>query len=247
MSVPSITVKELQAQAVAMRPESGQMVHAGFTTNHGFDLLQRGAKALAASSIVPEGFQGNIANCMIALEMAQRLGASPLMVAQNLNIIHGRPAWSAKFLIASFNQCGRFTAIRYKWEGTEGKDDWGCRAFAVEKSTGADIVGPLITIALAKAEGWFERKGSKWKTIPQLMLMYRAAGWMVNVFAPEISMGLNTSEELHDTFDARATADGTFTVTAESLKQAQMEPAAVKVAVPYTDPETGEIVPDKFD
>lgn len=204
------TMDQLRRQGA---PEANMpMVRMGFDNLQGFELLQRAAKAIASSTLVPQQFQGSLPNCLIAIEMAQRIGASPLMVCQNLYIVHGRPGWSAKFLIASFNQCGRFSAIRYEWVGTRDKDDWGCRAYATEKATGDKINGPLITIALAKKEGWYDKSGSKWKTIPELMLQYRAAAWMVNTHAPEISMGLNTSEELGDVYDARPSSDGTFSV-----------------------------------
>jgi hypothetical protein len=205
------------------RPEAPEaslpQVRMGFENLQGFELMQRASRALASSTLVPQQFQNNMPNCLIALEMAQRIGASPLMVMQNLYIVHGRPGWSSKFLIASFNQCGRFSAVRFQWFGTKGKDDWGCRAYATEKATGEKIEGPLITIALAKEEGWVNKSGSKWKTIPELMLMYRAAGWMINTHAPEISMGLNTAEELGDVYDAGRTADGTFAVTTGELQQ----------------------------
>jgi hypothetical protein len=233
--MPNETAAPAQVTSLAnMRrpaPPEQQMpvVRAGFNDLAGFELMQRQCKALASSTLVPKDFIGNMPNCLIALEMAQRIGASPLMVMQNLYIVHGRPGWSAKFLIASFNQCGRFSAIRFNFTGTEGKDDWGCRAYAIEKETGEKIQGPLITIGLAKKEGWYEKNGSKWKTIPELMLQYRAAAWMVNTHAPEISMGLNSAEELGDTFDAGRTDDGLYTVTTDQLRQAApatIEPGA---------------------
>lgn len=221
--------------AAAPRIENLQVLRAGFDSLQGFELAQRAAKALSASSLVPKEYQGNLPNCMIALEMAQRIGASPLMVMQHLYIVHGRPGWSAVFMIASFNQCGRFSAIRYEFVGTEGRDDWGCRAYATEKATGEKIVGPLITIALSKKEGWYAKNGSKWQSMPQLMLMYRSASWLVRTHAPEISMGLQTVEELGDTFDAVAGADGTYTVTSDSLRQAGEVPAVTPDAPPAFD------------
>lgn len=195
-------------------------VNVGFTSLQAFQLTWRVAQMFASSSIVPQRFQNNGANCAIALEMAQRLGASPLMVMQNLYVVHGTPGWSAKFLIACFNQCGRFTAIRYAFEGTPGKDDWGCRAWAIEKETNEKLMGPLVTIGLAKKEGWYNKNGSKWQTMPEQMLRYRAGAWFINTIAPEISMGLKTDDEIHDTYDAERGGDGTYTVTTESLRQA---------------------------
>lgn len=166
----------------------------GFNSNSSWELAQRIGKAFAASSLVPQQYQGNLANCIVALEMANRMGASPLMVMQNLYIVHGNPGWSSKFLVASFNQCGRFSSLRYEFT----PDRTGCRAWAVEKATGERIDGPQVTMAMAKDEGWSTKSGSKWKTMPELMLMYRAAAFLIRTYAPEISMGLRTDDELQD-------------------------------------------------
>jgi hypothetical protein len=170
----------------------------GFGNLQSFELMQRAAKLLASSTLVPKEYQGNISNCVIALNMAMRIGADPLMVMQNLYLVHGRPGWSSQFLIATFNQCDRFSAMRFEFFGEAGKDSWGCRAWSVERETGAKLVGADITIKVAKDEGWYAKNGSKWKTMPQQMLMYRAASWFVRAYAPELSMGLQTQEELRD-------------------------------------------------
>lgn len=179
-----------------------QNVQAGFFDLQSFELIQRIAKAFASSTLVPTQYQGNVANTMIALSMAQKMNADPMMVMQNLNIMHGRPAWSSKFLIATFNACGRFSAIRYRFRGTEGQDDFACQAFAIERATGEELSGAWVSISMAKAEGWYGKTGSKWKTMPQHMLMYRAATFMVNTAAPELSMGLLTDDEVKDISDA---------------------------------------------
>ena len=173
----------------------------GFGSQGGFELMQRAAKLLASSTLVPKEYQNNLPNCVIALNMANRLGADPLMVMQNLYVVHGRPGWSSQFLIASFNQCGRFSSMRFEWLGEKGKESWGCRAWAIEKSTNEKIVGADVTIDIANKEGWINKNGSKWKTMAQQMLMYRAASWFVRAYAPEISMGLQTAEELRDVID----------------------------------------------
>lgn len=170
----------------------------GFGNLQSFELMQRAAKLLASSTLVPKEYQGNLPNCVIALNMAQRVGADPLQVMQNLYVVHGRPGWSSQFLIATFNQCGRFTAMKFEFFGEQGKDSWGCRAYATEKETGERIVSSDITLKLAKDEGWYAKNGSKWKTMPQQMLMYRAASFLVRAYAPELSMGLQTQEELRD-------------------------------------------------
>lgn len=176
-------------------------VQIGFGDAQSFDLIQRVAKCFALSTLVPKAYQGNQPNCIIALNMASRMGADPMMVMQNLYVVHGTPSWSAQFLIATFNKNGKFSSIRYDFFGTEGQDDWGCRAKATELETGELLVGPLVTVALAKKEGWFQKSGSKWQTMPEQMLRYRAAAWFVRTIAPEIAMGLQTAEEMRDAVD----------------------------------------------
>lgn len=170
----------------------------GFGSSASFELMQRGAKLLAASTLVPKEYQGNLPNCVIALNMATRIGADPLMVMQNLYVVHGRPGWSSQFLIATFNQNGRFSALRYEFFGDPKDDSWGCRAWSVEKETGQKLTGADITIGLSKKEQWYSKQGSKWQTMPQQMLMYRAASWFIRAYAPEIAMGLRTVEEAYD-------------------------------------------------
>jgi hypothetical protein len=191
------SLTELRARAqtdVALPPNT----RAGFESAGSFELMQRGARLLASSTMVPKEYQGNLPNCVIALEMAQRLGASPLMIMQNLYLVHGKPAWSSQFLIACVNQCGRFSALQYEWQGAEGEDKWGCRAVAVELRSGLRVQGPLVTFGHARKEGWVDKAGSKWKTLPELMITYRAATFFARTNAPELTMGLQTREEMDD-------------------------------------------------
>ena len=178
-------------------------VTAGFQSAEGFALLQRMANMFVGSTLVPEQFRGekNFGNCVIALNMAQRLGADPLMVMQNLYVVYGTPSWSSKFMIAMFNQCGRYESIHYEETGKKGTDTQGVVAWAKEKSTGEVIKGPEVTIKIAKDEGWYGKNGSKWKTMPDQMLRYRAAAWFIRTTAPELAMGLQTVDEVKDTID----------------------------------------------
>lgn len=212
-----MSTNNLPAQVTESAP-----VRIGFNDAQSFDLIQRVAKCFALSTLVPKAYQGNQPNCIIALNMASRMGADPMMVMQNLYVVHGTPSWSAQFLIATFNKNGKFSSIRYDFFGTEGQDDWGCRAKATELETGELLVGPLVTVALAKKECWYQKSGSKWQTMPEQMLRYRAAAWFVRTIAPEIAMGLQTAEEMRDTYEMEKEEDGAYR-TARSL------PAAIDI------------------
>lgn len=169
-----------------------------------FEVMQRMANMYTQSTIVPDMYKGNVGNCVIALDMAMRMGCNPLQCMQNLYVIHGNPAFSSKFLIATINASGRFSPLRYEFKGEEGKPEYGCRCVAYEasdKEHKEPLYGDWITMAMADKEGWTKKNGSKWLTMPDLMLRYRAAAFWQRVYCPEISMGLLTKEEAEDIQD----------------------------------------------
>jgi hypothetical protein len=200
-----------------------------FSNTQSFEHAQRIAKMLSSSNLVPTDYRGNMANTLVALEMANRVGASPLAVMQNMYVIEGRPSWSSSFIIAALNSCGRYEPLRFEvedlgkkeitydvWEGPKGQrqkrqakatiDDKACYAWTMDKS-GHRLEGPKITISMAVAEGWYTKPGSKWVTMPELMLRYRAAAFFGRLYAPELLMGMQTTEEVNDvTYTHEATS-----------------------------------------
>lgn len=161
-----------------------------------FEFAQRVSKMLSTATMVPEHFRNNLGNCVIALNYAQRMGIDPFMAMQKMYVIHGKPALETQLQIALFNQGGRFSALKYKMSGSG--DAQQCVAYATDLATKEVIEGPPVSIAMAKAEGWYSKSGSKWKTLPDLMLRYRAAAFFIRLYAPETTMGLHTPEELYD-------------------------------------------------
>ena len=171
--------------------------------------------------------------------MAQRMNADPLMVMQNLYIVENRPAWSSQFIIAAINACGKFSPLRFElvdegekdftweekiWEENPqtGKSyrksiphkarihDFSCIAWATEKASGERLSSPRVSIAMAISDGWYGKEGSKWKTMPEIMLRYRAASFFGKLYAPELLMGIATAEEVQDTIELSPQGDGSF-------------------------------------
>lgn len=223
---------------------ASSMNSVGLLNLEAFELSQRIAKMLASSTLVPEQYravvkvkagkdqQGNmiyrdeenpngLSNCIIALNMANRMGADPLMVMQNLYLIEGRPAWSSQFIMAAINSCGRFSALRFEiedlgetevsyqetsWQNRQKQtvtktvkvQNLSCVAWAIERETGERIESSKITMEMAVKEGWYGKNGSKWQTMPEQMLRYRAASFFGRVYAPELLMGLRSAEEEQD-------------------------------------------------
>ena len=167
-----------------------------FGTSDNFIMAGQMAKALALSTIVPQTYQHNDANCLIAIEQAQRLNVSPLMVMQNLNVIQGRPSWSSKFLIAAINNSGKYDLeLQFEEVKKDGKP-FSCTCWTMKN--GRKVEGMTVDMEMAKDEGWLAKNGSKWKTMPQLMLRYRAASFFSSLNCPELTLGLYTKEEIID-------------------------------------------------
>lgn len=221
-------------------------VKAGFFDLQSFELIQRISKAFCQSDLVPQQYRGQdkLPNCMIAMDMAQRIGANPLMVMQNLYIVHGTPGWSSKFLIATINACGRYSSLRYEWKGEPGTPDYGCRAWAVERESGERLDGIWVTWQMVKAEGWDSKNGSKWKTMPDQMFVYRAAAFWQRAYAPELGMGLQTVEDLNDAVTLEPQEDGTWTAQEPAVQAATPQSLRSKrgnLAQPANDAQDEEL------
>lgn len=280
--------------------ESSQFVAPGFGSVAAFELAMRQAKLLSSSTLVPAAYRQSIEkksgytvtveenpnalpNCVIAINMANRMQADPLMVMQNLYIVEGRPSWSSVWIIAAINGCKRFSPLRFDIEDLGDKEveysvtEWidkqktvkkmrqtvanlKCTAWAIEKETGEKITSPAVTIEMAVKEGWYQKNGSKWQTMPEMMLRYRTASFFGKLYAPELLMGLPSAEEVHDIREVDVTpAPATKTRTAPglsglkaALKQRSEaldvalseidEPAPEFDIMETVNPETGEIV-----
>ena len=205
----------------ALVRSTGSDISAGvFSGIAAFEAAQRMAQCLCSSTMVPPEYRGQqgLANSLIALEIAGRMGLSPLVVMQNMTPIHGRPSWSSSFLIATVNASGRFSPLRFQFDDEE-NPSW-CYAEASDRSTGETLKGEKVSVAMAKQEGWWSRKDrhgnetSKWQTMTGQMLRYRAASFWVRVYCPEMSLGLMSQEEV---IDAATPASVVEAVTVQEL------------------------------
>lgn len=194
-----------------------------------FEQAQRICKMLCSSTLVPKEYQGNISNTLIAYEISVRTGMSPFMVMQNLDIIQGRPSWNSKYVISALNSCGRFAPLKFEYtdlgvktvqytttEWANGQKqkkqasiqvhDRKCVAYTTDVN-GNVVHGPAVTIEMAVKEGWYTKSDSKWPHMPELMLSYRAAKFFGNLYAPDVLMGMHTSDEVTDMTSAGLPAE----------------------------------------
>lgn len=204
-----------------------------------FEQAQRIATMFAESTMVPEHFRNNVGNCMIALNYALRLQADPFMLMQCMYVVHGKPGIEGKLVEAIINQSGKYSEpLQYDWLDIEDnlvdrrkvlnhKDfgEFGCQAFSIDAKSGKRVDGPKITWKLVKAKGWYDRKGpdgtvqsNNWRVMPEMMFYYRAASWFKNKNCPELTLGMHTVEELHDTVELQKTPNGSFAIQSAADK-----------------------------
>lgn len=173
-----------------------------------FEKLMTMAELLSKSTIVPVMYQNRAENCFVALDMASRMGISPMIVMQNLYIVQGKPSWSGSAIASMIRASKEFTQVELHYVGTEGTDSYGAYVTAIRN--GKEVKGGTVTIAIAKKEGWFQKAGSKWQTIPSQMLGYRAYAWFGRLNCPELLMGLQTNDEVEDVYTSQVDRSATL-------------------------------------
>lgn len=156
------------------------------------------AKILASTTAMPDRYKNKPGDCLILVDLSNRMGVSPIAVAQWSQVIKGNFTWAGQACKALIDGCGKYKNSTYEMFGEPGTDERGCVLTAVKRSTGEIIRGPEVTMKMAKAEGWYDKSGSKWQTMPELMLRYRAAAFFARTECPEALMGFYTSEEMND-------------------------------------------------
>lgn len=159
-----------------------------------FEHSQRVAKMFASSELVPQHLRGKLADCLIAYAIAKRTREEPLVVMQNIYFVSGRAGWHTPYMIAKANRSGVF-AKRINWKTEGAGENMRVTAFATLGDSG-EQVDATVSMAMAKAEGW--TRNSKYQSMPEQMLRYRAAAMLIRLFCPEVMMGLPVADEMDD-------------------------------------------------
>jgi len=175
-----------------------------------FEFAKKVAGMLAASTMVPDHFRGGagVGNCMIMLNLSERLGIDVFGLMQTSYTVHGRPGFEAKLLIALFNERTKLFVPPLRWEMKgdfpKGKDA-ACRAYAKDKETGENLYGDWIDFDLIQGMGWYDKPGpdkkvesNMWRNMPGQMYRYRSASFFINAYEPGLKMGIQTIDELED-------------------------------------------------
>lgn len=169
-----------------------------YSSTKAFNELFKIGSVMSKTQLVPDNYRNKPEDCTIAIDIANRNGMSPLSVMQNLYVVKGKPQWSGQACIAMLRASKEFEHVKPVMVGERNTDDWGCYFKAIDKSDGEVVTGTLVTIKMAKEEGWYSKPGSKWQTMPEQMLQYRAAAFFARIYMPNALMGYRVEGEVED-------------------------------------------------
>lgn len=200
--------------------ENSNTVYSDVTT---YNQYMKMAECLSKTELLPAQYRGKPADCLIIIDVARQIGASPLFVAQNMYIIKGSPSWSAQYSASVIKT--NFTNVKVELQG-EGLHR-GCRIIATDKN-GNLCEGTRVTIEMAKQEGWFSKTGSKWQTMPDQMLIYRAYSFFARAYCPDKLLGIHDEFENVDISKIEQRADNPFeeVIDAEVVREPEVDESA---------------------
>jgi len=198
-----------------------------------FEHMQRVGGMLALSPLFPEHLRKGsketaIANGVLVMNMASRLNEDPLTVAQNIYFVGGKPGWSSSYMIGKANQHGVFKNP-ISWDLKGSGDNLSVTAFAELASTGKKVTA-TCDMAMAKAESW--TKNPKYRSMPEQMLRYRSATFLIRLYCPEVMVGVPAQVEVE--------LDMKDVTPADALDKYQTRQPAEPVAEAEVVPETEE-------
>lgn len=171
------------------------------------------AKVFAGSIFVPDSFKNKPGECLIAIDIARRMGESELMVMQQMFVVKGRPGFSTKFMIGRANRLAGFRST-IKWVREELGEpvpvsverkvkgnlttvkftmpNMRVTAWAVDRF--GERIEASVDTKMAIEEGWVEN--AKYTSMPEHMFRWRSSSMLINLYSPEVMMGMQTIEEL---------------------------------------------------
>lgn len=207
-----------------------------------FEHLHRVAQMLASSALFPAHLKNgdkvqSTANAMLVLNMANRLHEDPLTVAQNIYFVGGKPGWNTTYMISKANMHGVFRGP-IDWDVTGAGDDLSVTAFAILAGTDRRVQA-TCGMAMARKEGWV--KNAKYQSMPEQMLRYRSAAFLIRLYCPEVMIGIPAAVEVEmssmrdvtpsDAEEAQAAASEAPAAQPETPKRR----AAARPAAPATN------------
>lgn len=200
VSEPVEVVEESKSTELSVAKQTDFSVNP-YKDKESFNNLFTMAKQLSASDIVPPNYQGKTTNCMIALEVANRMNLSPIFVMQQMSVIKGKCSWSGQACSSLVNNYPKFKDVKLVYVGKEGTPERGAYVSATRRDNGEEVKGTTVTMKMAEGEGW--TSNTKWRNMPEQMLGYRAYAFFARLHCADALNGFAVEGETEDSFAHR--------------------------------------------
>lgn len=207
--VPAVTLKEVSVDKILEQVDvSNQVFYVPEQYNHLFKVAQQ----ISSSSIIPKHFQGNASNCFIALVRAEKMNIDPFWFMEQTYVVHGKLGVQAKLVIALINKSNIFKG-RLVFELTGEDKNRSCICKGILRENGMEV-SQEVSYQMAVKNGWTapvpvyewdesvkkkvktsKTTPSKWDMLTDLMLQYRSASFLGNVYCPDVLGGMTVIEE----------------------------------------------------
>jgi hypothetical protein len=144
---------------------------------------------------------------------------------QSIFVVHGRPGMSAAMAISLARKHNAYKSLVYK---THGSGDTLAVTAIATLNTG-EKVETTVDMAMAKKAGW--TKNAIYASIPEQMLKYRAATFLIRSNFPEVLFGMQTVEEIEDVEASKRAVPVKPIMPATTVIDVKNEPDPVKEEV----------------
>lgn len=162
--------------------------------------LNKAANIWSKSKLIPELYRGNVNDCAIAVHLATQLGVDVLMFMNKSYQVRGKFALEGQLIKAIADSKGYYDGgVQFEYSGDG--DTRKCVAFGIRRSDGQREAAEC-SIRMAKDAGWWGKQDSWWPKMPDQMLAYRSATFLVRRYHPGWLLGLQTIEEVLDVTSA---------------------------------------------
>jgi hypothetical protein len=161
----------------------------GWLSCNNLEAAMKLAEMFSKSAMVPKQYQGNAANCLVAMAYGDSLGMAPLQAMQSVAVVNGVPALYGDGMLALVQASPVFESIE------ESIEDGA--AVCTVKRRGMKPVQRVFTIDDAKRAGLWGKAGP-WQQYPSRMLQMRARSWALRDAFADVLRGIQSVEEVRD-------------------------------------------------
>lgn len=162
------------------------------------------AKLMAKSELVPKEYIGKPANILIAVQLGNEVGLSPLQSLMSIAVINGRPTMWGDGLLAIVKNSGVLDETFGEGGIVERPPNEALAAsegsFTIKRKDMANPMTRTFSLAEAETAGLVRRSGPSgpWNTYRGRMLQMRARGWGLRDSCADVLKGLRSREEERD-------------------------------------------------